>query len=219
MKYLKSLTICTLVLALDVFGQTNRPEKHLAAQTLERQVQGSDLEYLTTTSAFYVSLSRAGAVGGMARIQNCEEDSLKQAWSPMNQALRLVLDSLVQADSRYRWQIDNQVINLLPTAGEPTLLQTRINKFRVKNVASATEALGQLMALPEVRKAMEDLKLKQGIALYISSKPSHPELFSVKCEGVSLRQALNAIARAQGKVLWEYVEIHCDGRNEVVIRF
>ncbi|MGH9963033.1 MAG: hypothetical protein ACREBC_38940, partial [Pyrinomonadaceae bacterium] len=103
--------------------------------------------------------------------------------------------------------------------GEPELLGTRINKFYSKRVSSASYALSQLLALPEVTKAMNDLDLKPGVVLVKSLSRPHPPKFSVRQDGGTLRQALNAIARAHGREVWQYIETHCDGSNEIVITF
>jgi hypothetical protein len=218
MKSLKSLTLGTIfVLALGVSGQTAKIVKPSTDDLMERQLPGDGTDYLSTTDAFYNSLGGVGMPGGAERIVGCEQDNAKQAWSPMNKSLRQALDTIVEADPRYRWEVVDQVINLLPATGEPALLQTRISEFHVENMFSAMDALSPLLALPEVRKAMDDLHLKPGITL-ISSWRS-PTAISVTCTNVTLRQALNAIARAHGRVAWGYIETDCAGKDEVVIRF
>jgi hypothetical protein len=221
MKNWKGLTICVvLAQALTIFGQTGRPERLSSAdEMLARQVPGGDLEYLTTTTIFFRSLGGVGAAGGMVTIRNCDGDNSKQAWQPIVQPLRRVLDTMIEADPRYRWQAEDGIINLLPADGEPALLGTRISKFRVKDITSALEALSKLLALPEVKKGMEDLHLKPGIAPISYWSSPNPKPFSVRCEGVTLKQALNSIARAQGRIVWDYLELHCAGKDEVVIRF
>jgi hypothetical protein len=61
--------------------------------------------------------------------------------------------------------------------------------------------------------------LRWGVTLFVSGQSPHPASFSVHCKDVTLKGALNAIARAQGFAVWDYVETHCDGKDEVVIRF
>lgn len=185
---------------------------------LDRQVPGGEMEYLPTSQAFYFSLSRAKVPGVMARVDNCEKDEPKQIWRPML-PLRDVLDVIVAADPRYRWHIEDGVVNLLPAAGEPALLQIRIPRLRVQNVTSAKDALHHLLALDEVKKGMEEQQLKPGISVFVSGETANPKAFSVHCRNVTLREALNAIARAQGRATWDYIETHCEGRNEVIIRF
>jgi hypothetical protein len=138
---------------------------------------------------------------------------------PAGSPLHQVLDAIVGTDRRYGWHIENGVVNLLPAAGEPSLLQTRLVRFRVEKSYSVFDALGRLLVLDEVKKRMEELRLKPGIALFVSGQSPHPKEFSVHCKDVTLREALNAIARAQGRAVWDYLETHCEGRNEVVIRF
>jgi len=218
MKSLKSLAIAlVMVFALTASGQTAQKAKPSADELLERPLPGSQIEYLSTTDAFYISLGGVGMPGGAAWTLGCEQDNSTQVWIPLNKTLRQALDTIVERDTRYRWEMVDGTVNLLPATGEPALLQTRINDFHVENTVSAIAALGPLLALPEVKKAMNDLHLKPGIAVFIS--PGSPKPFSVACKGVTLRQALNAIARAQGRAVWDYIEIHCQDRNEVVIRF
>ena len=202
-------------------GGTNKKVSRpsLAEDVLERSVQENELEYFTTTDAFYSSLDQTRSPGGMVRIMNCEDDKLKRPWRPSGSSLRQVLDAIVIADPRYQWQTQDDVINLLPIAGEPALLKIRIDEFHAKEITSGREALRHLLVLAEVRKGMEELHLKPGVALINSLSSFRPSSFSVHCKGVTLRQALNAIAHAEGSAIWDYVEIHCNGRDEVVIRF
>jgi hypothetical protein len=207
-------------LLLVVMGQTNQVKKPISSEDiLARQVPGNDLEYLTTVDAVSLTLNYAGAAGGIIRIGSCTEETIKQPWKAQGSPLRQVLDTIVAADPRYRWQHEDGVINIVPATGEPDFLRVRITEFQVKNISSANAALGHLLALPEVKKGMADLNLKHGLNLFVSPKSPLPETFSVHCRDVTLRQALNAIARAQGRAVWDYIEMHCDGKNEVVIRF
>jgi hypothetical protein len=186
---------------------------------LQRKVPGDELEFLRTTDVFYASLGRTRVPGGMVRLVDCEEDTLLQSWRPLDSPLRQVLHTMVAKDPRYTWKIQDGIVNLLPATGEPALLKTRLNEFHVEDISSAREALSWLLALREVKKRMRDLHLKPGIAIIVGGSGLNPPKFSVKQTGGTLHQALNAIAHAQGSAIWEYIEIHCDGKNEVVIRF
>ena len=210
---------CWFVIALVIAapGQTTQSAKPSTDEMLERSLPGNEVDYFTTTDAFHMSLGRIGMIGGSVRILDCHGDYFKQLWSPLNKTLRQALVTIVETDSRYRWQVADEVINLLPAAGEPALLQTRISEFRAENITSGIDTVTPLLKLPEVQKAMHDLNLKPGIAVFVTSPSRKP--FSVTCKGLTLRQVLNAIARAQGRIVWDYVETHCGDRNEVIIRF
>jgi len=137
----------------------------------------------------------------------------------MGRKLRDVLDSIVWADSRYRWEDRGGVVNLLPVAGEPELLKTPIMEFHAADVLSAREALGILLSLPDVKKRMSDLNLKRGLEVFVSPHSLSPKRVSIDCKNTTMRGALNAIARAEPNAIWEYYEFHCERRNEVLIRF
>lgn len=202
-----------------VFAQPKKTQENASEAILQRKVPGSELEFLSTRNAFHSSLWLTNVPGGMATVVDCEPDTLMQSWKPSNAALGQVLDTLVATDPRYRWQMQDGVVNLLSAMGEPALLKTRLNQFDIKDVASAWEALSLLLALPEVKQRMRDLQLKPGIAIITGSSQPNPPKTSVKQHGGTLRQALNAIALAQGRAIWEYTERHCDNQREVVIRF
>jgi hypothetical protein len=218
MKVLMTCILSSLFLSI-VFAPPKETQENASEDILQRKVPGSELEFLSTRNVFYSSLWLTHLPGGMATIVDCEPDTLMQSWKPSNSPLSQVLDTLVATDPRYRWQMQDGVVNLLPAKGEPTLLKTRLNEFDVENVSSAREALTRLLALPEVKKGMRDLHLKPGIAIITGFSPPNPPKSSVKQNGGTLRQALNAIASAQGRAVWEYIEIHCDGQDEIVIRF
>jgi hypothetical protein len=186
------------------------------ANALERAVVSEEQRSLTTTEAFNVSLRRVQAPGGMVTIVGCHETTLKKDWKAQGQPLAQILNNLVAADRNYRWEVQDGAIDLLPTSGEPMLLQTYISAFNI-NTNSSLEALAQLMKKPEVKDAMTNLRLVQGLT--ILTYPFSPTEFSLRFKGGTFRQALNAIAVAKGTDIWEYRETHCAERNEVTIRF
>ncbi len=144
------------------------------------------------------------------------QDAVKRSWKPQGQPLGMVLNELVGVDRSYRWEVQDGAINLLPTSGEPLLLQTHIGESNLRT-KSSLDALNQLMMRSEIKEAMINLHLKGGLAIIMYS-PSATE-FSVSFKGGTLRQALNAIAIAKGSDIWDYRERHCAERNEVTIKF
>jgi hypothetical protein len=146
-------------------------------------------------------------------------NGFKQPFDSKGLKLSQVLDSIAEADPRYRWVVEDGTINVLPHDDEPELLKTRIPDFRVDDVASANAALGSLLTMPEVKRAMNALGLNHGLVLLLKPSSPRPRKFSVSSKDASLREALNSIARAHGREIWDYVELHCNDRSEVVIRF
>jgi hypothetical protein len=77
----------------------------------------------------------------------------------MGQKIGDVMGQLVSADPRYRREMDDGVINLLPAAGEPALVKRRIPPIDAEDITSARAVLGKIEQLPEVRKARAELNL------------------------------------------------------------
>jgi len=201
-----------MVLFLGVLTTQN----NASSNNLERAVFAEQERSFTTAEAFHASLNRARVPGGMVTIVGCQEDTLKRNWKPQGQALGQVLNEIVGADRSYRWETQDGAVNLLPTSGEPPLLQTRIGEFSIKT-NSSLDALSELEKRTEMKEAMINLHLQGGLSIIMYS-PS-PTEFSVRFKGGTLRQALNSIAVSRGTDIWTYREIHCGERNEATIKF
>jgi hypothetical protein len=128
-------------------ARDNRPK-----DLLERQIPGYNLERLTTFSAYSSALALKLSPGGIVRIGSCSEEPTTYTWRPAGSKLRETLDSIVLADPRYPWELVDGVINVLPVAGEPTFLSTRISEFDVRNATSATGRSGSFRHCPRSRR-------------------------------------------------------------------
>lgn len=187
---------------------------------LARQVEGADLEYASTTQAFSKGLSQAGAPGGIIRTSGCGGDGAIHRWQPLGSSLRDVLDRIVKADPQYRWSVEDGVINALPIASEPVLLKTHIREFKVDKVAFASAALSKLMTTPEVKDSLNRLGLNEALKVGAFPLPNSRKVERiVQCNNVTLREALNVIARTFGNAVWFYRENHCNGKDEYSIAF
>lgn len=177
------------------------------------------VDLLTTRNAFETALGPARVAAGVASVFGCEDDPPKQVFRGVGQKIIDLMDQLVTADPNYRWEMDDGVINLMPSAAEPALLKTRIPAFDAVGISSPQAALSRIRQAPEVLKAMADLHLTSGLKVFSTLVSPHPQKFSVHFKGGTVREALNGIARAEGASIWDYTERHCDGKSEVWISF
>lgn len=202
-----------------IFGQSIKSnQSDSAAEVLNRKVIGSETEFLTTTNALSRALSNTKVPGGIVRVFDCSEEPVKQRWEPKEASLRNILDTIILSDPQYRWEIDDGVINVLPAAGESAFLEIRVKKLRVRNATSVLFAYSKLMSLQEVKKAIIDLGLTGSFERFQGPPPDRSS-FNVICKDVTIREALNAIVRADGKAVWAYQENHCKGKNGFSIDF
>ena len=111
-----------------------------------------------------------------------------------------VLNAIVQSAPRYQWRESAEFIEVSPVERSCPLLDTIIVRFRVAD-ADESEAINQLLKLTEVQASMRAMSLNcqdRGEA----SAEKKGEKFSISLENVTLRQALNSIARESGKRFW-----------------
>lgn len=122
--------------------------------------------------------------------------------SLMDATVTDVMRAIVQSSKKYQWRQTDGFIEVWPLAGSNPLLETRISSFNVKDV-SAADAFDQLLNLPEVQANMTTLNLKRR-APDASPEKLSSSRFSVKLEGVSLREALNKIAQESRIENWVF---------------
>lgn len=223
MRRINSLSSTIVILSLSqlILSQTGQSTKQLlSGDVLERKVPGDSLEYLTTRQAFSQGLLLTRVAGGIASAAwGCEEEPVTQKWMPVGVSLRNVLDLIVTADPRYRWDSEGDVINLVPKDGEPVLLSTRVMSFRLDNPTDIDSALNQLLVLPEVKRQESNLHFGTGLKLIVRPTSKDDPKITLHCENLTLREVLNAIVRAYGRAVWSYRERHCGGQNVFSIDF
>ena len=142
---------------------------------------------------------------------------------PADDTLRSLLDAALAAEPEYTWSVDNGVVNLVPRYREPLFLETAIPKLEISEAATTNEALSQLLAVPEVSKqAGRELGIRffgGGIGGYPSPARTH---ISLSLSNITVREALNAIARARGDAIWLLVNQECipsSGRKFFSLQF
>jgi hypothetical protein len=175
---------------------------------------------LPTTQEFVRALVDASVPGGVVTVGGCgaEPEQTVRATGP---TLGDVLRTIVKADLRYRWNIEDGVVNLVPSKGLPAMMAMRINEFDSEDATSVLDAGGRIFHLPAVLQAETGLKLTQSpghqfltaINLHPSDNEPPPKPLSVHFRDLTLREGLNALVRASGKAVWQYREWHCKGIN------
>lgn len=213
--------IVIVLLSQSGWSQSGQKEKQsLPENVLERKVPGYSVGYLPTSQAFGHSLAPIRVAGGIASSDpNCGQEKITQTWMPLGASLKDILDLIVTYDPAYRWSVEGNVINLLPKDGEPALLKTRINSFRLDSPTTIDSAVEQLMKLPEVQKQEKELHTGVGLHLIVGPRSANAPKIILDCSNMTLREVLNAIVRAYGWAVWSYRERSCEGQNQYLIDF
>lgn len=183
---------------------------------LDRQAEGANLENVGAGQAAVNALLDADVPGGVAKVSGCDV-RVTDNFRPYDRSLRQVLDAIVSADSRYTWELKDDVINMIPSSGLPAFLSFRVSKVELTEVESPSEALSQLLAIPEVQRAQAGLgprAVQGGAHVFCPGCPAkEKKTLSVSLKQVTIRDALNAIARAHGSAVWSFQQSECGGRR------
>lgn len=123
--------------------------------------------------------------------------------SPPGSSVRNLLDALVAADLRYRWEVRDGVVNLVPTAGIPPLLEVRLTAFDEDGTMS--HLLWALENAPEVRKRAAELGFAGPTQPIFQFGAVDRRKFGIHCRDCSVRDVLNEVVRRNGQ-FWKYRE-------------
>src|ERR1700754_608408 len=140
-----------IIVALILFGLCGSSIHGQMAQTKDGTVPGGILSRLvdlpetldTPTGAAAHALASTRVPGGIVQINGCESVAMRKPWRARTSTLRDALDAIVQTEPDYSWFINDGVVNLVPKSEEPTLLQIRISRLKVKNARSIYLPLSQ----------------------------------------------------------------------------
>jgi hypothetical protein len=168
------------------------------------------IEHVTVAGLLLDSLSWQRIPFGMA-FSSDDDGSTRFDVKPSGPLVRDILNSLVTVDARYRWDIQNNVINITPRRGVPPLLDVRVAQFK-RDDAIPEVLFEALQNSPEVRKRAAQLGFSgpQWFPFRIGAIDSRK--FSVDCRGCTVREVLNDIVQKTGG-MWSYCEIVTDGKR------
>jgi hypothetical protein len=208
----------------------------LLAIALEIQPQGAtvptdvniqaarDISAKTTLqNALVETLQGTGVSGGVVTVTQSCETAVNDFRVSKGTSLPQALDALVATDGGHSWSLEKGAVFLVPTAGLPPLLQTRIAEAQFQDKNDLTLAITELLQVKAVRDALSMLQLKAlspeiGFQK-LNRSNSRPEKQPLVVRDVSLAQALNSLALEHGGAVWSYVEADCGGHKTVRIDF
>jgi hypothetical protein len=166
----------------------------------------NDYDFLTTLSTNESALLRSnGSVAALVSFKQVFTAKVhKLTVNFENEKLSTVLDSIVSQMGNYKWEINDGVVNIIPTKGRDKkfedLLSLEIKSFYLGENASLARIRHQIKILPEVKKFVDENGLKtSGFrtgGIYGASQ--RPVGYELKFSNLTLRQLLNKIAKTKG---------------------
>ena len=196
---------------------TVQAQEHLPP--VDRPMQSDiTLSDSSKTDAFVAILGTNTIAGGVVGFRHCEEPRFDRSF-PSGTTPRQALDALVsQEDTASKWLIVGDLVNVLPARGLPELLRVRIDLLEIRDVRRAS--VDPLLTHPAVAAKIKELGFnyrQPEIGYSWICRPGSPcpvvEPVSVLLQDVTLLEALNGIASANGAAVWAYEERHCEGQQ------
>jgi len=215
----KTISLLAIALGIQPQGPSVPTDTNIAHIQAARDIS----EKTTLQNALVETLQGTGVSGGVVTVaQSCESvvhDFRISKGTNLSQAL----DALIATDGGHSWYLEKGAVFLVPTAGLPPLLQTRIAEAQFQDKNDLTLAITELLQVKAVRDALSTLQLKAlppeiGFQK-LNRSNSKPEKQPLVVRDVSLAQALNSLALEHGGAVWSYAESACGGRRTVRIDF
>lgn len=218
-----TIFIAVAVSASALVGQDS--QRFSSDEIMGRQVRGIELNNVSTVNAATRMLNAAQVPGGVITMTTCGPEE-RHDFTPLSPTLRDALNSIVIADPQYKWYLDHGTINLIRSSNEPTLLDVVIANFKVEPRKTQDDIVQELLAMPEVKEGVIRLGLSQGfteIGIRSLARPGFGEeeskRFALHLQKTTIREVLNAVARAHGSAVWSFQEKRCNGQKEFSISF
>lgn len=196
-----------------------------AENLFDRQILIPTTSEYPIIELFKFSLFRANLPGGFFASE-CYQPKSYKTGLPAKTDIGEVLNFIDKSDSEYKWEVNEGVINLLPSNTTSVLLNLPLKEFKAENV-TVTEALEILLRKPEVRQKKTELNLDRAVFRYYAlgtyyedpaKRPVEPR-FNFNLQNKNFRQILNIIAKKEGHKKWTYVEKHCGTNKEFGVYF
>jgi len=219
----KALVISISLLAIALGIQPQSISVRTDAKMAHIQAARDISEKTTLQNVLVETLQGTGVSGGVVTVtQSCEavvHDFRISKGTNLPQAL----DALVAADGRHSWSLEKGAVFLIPTAGLPPLLQTKIAEAQIQDKNDLTLAVTELLQVKAVRDALSALQLKAlspeiGFQK-LNRSDSKAEKQPLVIRDVSIAEALSSLALEHGGAVWSYVESDCGNRRTARIDF
>jgi hypothetical protein len=221
----KILATCVLELAIAGFTMAQNAASQRGLGVLDRTADQGIAIDSSPREALLEFLRTYNLVGGFAEQRECTPEPKVHLALAKGTKLSAALQSLAAAASEFDWHIEGQVVTVTRRHSHPNLLNVKIGRFEFNRTVAPPEVFRQLMALPEIEAAKENLRLSPGPVTFgpgsTSAAGHRPGIISRRkkyvIQNVSLQDALNEIVRSYGDIAWIYEQRRCNGKETVAL--
>lgn len=170
---------------------------------------------------FLDALTSANKPGGLILIKNsCLENGVFPEYKRDELSFKEKLKLITQLNPNYSWKDEDGVINLVPIQSVPELFKVKIRSVKLTFDNNLNLVTGTLLRLPEVKKKLKELNLKEGIQFGgLQSPPNNRPPTEMTFKDKTLQEILNEIVKKRGRGVWVYSESHYNGKDTFSLDF
>jgi hypothetical protein len=205
-----------------VRGQEQRIEsKSMAADLLSRKVSWRQPDSTEANIVLVSDLEMAQIPGGIFRERSCK-DTEPTLIPAVEAKFEDELHRIADLKPDYQWTLDDGVLNFFPRLLSPSPLDVPIKEFTVEN-EPAEQVYRKLFETADVKNGLMRLGLHEPTVQIIiglstppnidGASPPNKELkrITLNLKNTRLREASNAIVRADGRKTWVLSVVSCKG--------
>lgn len=221
MKIVKSavvISLCVLLLSLSSYAQRDG-DAFLDSKNLDINIDEAStfLALKTISNAVDIPIGFEAATSESFQSKRFTLDARKKS-------LRETLQSLVNSDDRYKWEVDSGVVLVSPVTAErdlfiKELLSTRINNLSLDLYSDLLEIRQKLVDTDSIKFKLKEQKISPvifSVTSYGHRKVNRSKFLHLS--GVTLQEALNTIVRETNFKCW-IVNRFGDKREFLVLNF
>src|SRR5688572_82426 len=148
----------------------NRSNSDLIEQIIDLHINQGTLRYALST----LSVDKRVPIGFVPKLGHKDVYNLNINLD--NAPLKTVLDAIIQQQPDYRWEVRDDVINILPTKSSDgfieTFLSTRVQRFDPPKIPSSSRLRDAVIELPEVQTLLKTNGITAERYGYLERSPS-----------------------------------------------
>ena len=208
-------SVLMLVCCLSCVAQTRQRDNNLESRKVTIESTTLDASSLLSDLAAHYKVP----IGFESIGPDGEEPAKEIKINIQNGTVRDVLDELVRADPRYKWEMVDGVINVGPVTDRENFLDVVVDSFSISPKASRLEIRKALTNLPQVKAILENEGVRpMHVMLSSADVREISPTFSLNSSNVKVRTILNKIIVESDSHFW-VVSRFGKERNLLIVNF
>ncbi|MGB2592607.1 MAG: hypothetical protein WBG02_02900 [Candidatus Acidiferrum sp.] len=176
-----------------------------------------DAQKATAVNYIISMLRQSGASGGIEEYDSgCGAEPDMQI-PALNGTLGDGLSRMNQLAKSINWRTSDEELLVVKGSPESSILDTRIEQFTFNANAPPNKSTGAILASPAVSKSIAQQRLIVGSPELGFAQPRNQSERKVVLKNVTMREALNSVAKSSHPRVWLFRQRTCDGHKNLTV--